>query len=356
MHRGETAARSAAPGPTASNETARMDADAAEARLAASEDAVIEQERQELADMAGRLDLSGDYKVLRRLLPRPLSPPLSDGSEQTGIVIDLETTGLDHGKDEVIELAMVKFRFGESGEITGISDVFQTFNQPSTPIPARITRLTGISDAMVASQTIDCDAVEAFVTDAAIVIAHNANFDRKFAERIVPIFVHKPWACSASEIDWKEYGYSGAKLSYLVAEAGFFHGAHRAIDDCHAVVELLARPLPATSTPALSILLDRARRNTCRIWAERSPFDLKNILKDRGYRWNDGADGSMRSWYVDVGEDQREIELKFLKEEIYQRDIALRCVEYSALERFSVRQGLSQAQTTPSPRAEASNA
>lgn len=299
---------------------------------------------QALDAMARQLEASGNYKVLRRLVPRPLSAPLAGGSDRIGIVLDLETTGLDHARDEIIELAMVKFCFGESGEIAGVSETFQAFNQPSAPIPPHITRLTGISDAMVAGQTIDGAAVEAFVADATIVIAHNANFDRKFAERIVPIFRHKPWACSASEIDWKDYGFSGAKLSYLVAEAGFFYGAHRAIDDCHAVVELLARPLPATSKPALSVLLDRARRNTYRIWAERSPFDLKDVLKRRGYRWNDGADGFLRSWYIDVDEDRREVELKFLKEEIYQRDVALRCVEYSAWERFSVRQGLSRAQ------------
>lgn len=302
---------------------------------------------QELAEMARRLELSGDYRVLRRLVPRPLSPPpavaFPGSSERAGIVIDLETTGLDHGKDEVIELAMVKFHFDPDGAITGVADILQAFHQPSTPIPPAITRLTGITDAMVAGQAIDVARVDAFVADASVIIAHNAAFDRKFAERIAAIFEHKPWACSATEIAWKDSGFSGAKLTYLVAEAGFFYEAHRAIDDCHAVVELLARPLAATS--ALSILLDRACRTTCRIWAEHSPYDLKDHLKRRGYRWNDGADGSLRSWYIDVDAEAREAELKFLRQEIYQRDVTLRCVEFSALERFSTRIGASRAQS-----------
>lgn len=298
--------------------------------------------------MARRLEMSGNYKVLRRLLPRPLPPPalpFPDGAQQSGIVIDLETTGLDHGKDEVIELAMVKFRFDQNGAITGVADIFQAFHHPSIPIPTAITRLTGITDAMVAGQAIDAAEVEAFVADASIVIAHNAAFDRKFAEQISAAFEHKPWACLATEIAWKDYGFSGAKLAYLVAEAGLFYDAHRAVDDCHAVVELLARPLPAQSTTALSVLLDRARRNTCRIWAEHSPYDLKDHLKRRGYRWNDGTDGSLRSWYIDVDADEREAELKFLRREIYQRDVTLRCVEFSALERFSSRMGAGRAQS-----------
>jgi DNA polymerase-3 subunit epsilon len=304
----------------------------------------------ELDEMARRLTASGDYKVLRRLVPRPLSPPLGDSAENTGIVLDVETTGLDPSKDEVIELAMVKFRYGENGEITGVTDVFQAFNEPSIRIPPEITKLTGISDAMVAGHAIDAAQVEAFVASADIVIAHNASFDRKFAERIAPIFAHKPWACSAHEIDWKAYGVSGAKLSYLAAEAGFFYAAHRAIDDCHALLEILATRLPATCATPLSLLVDRARRATCRVWAERSPYDLKDILKRRGYRWNDGSDGSARAWFIDVDDDRRDAELKFLKQEIYQRDVGLRCVAYSALERFSARMGVGRTQSAVPPR------
>jgi len=301
---------------------------------------------RELGDMARRLAASGDFKVLRRIVPRALSTLPVDGSHRTGIVLDVETTGLDDTKDEIIELAMVKFRYTPDGVITGVSDIFQSFNQPSIPIPAEITKLTGITDAMVAGQTIDGLAVETFVAGADIIIAHHAGFDRKFAERVWPIFTHKAWACSASEIAWKSHGYSGAKLSYLLSEAGYFYAAHRAIDDCHAVLELLAAPLQGTSRTALGVLLEHARRKTYRIWAEYSPYHLKDILKQRGYRWNDGADGSLRSWYVDVDEDLRDAELKFLRTEIFQRDVEIRCEELTAWERYSGRKGLSWPQST----------
>jgi DNA polymerase-3 subunit epsilon len=297
---------------------------------------------RELDGMARRLAATGDFKVLRRLVPRPLSKPPADGSHKTGIVLDVETTGLDFTKDEIIELAMVSFRYClQDGAITGVSDIFQGFQQPSIPIPAEITKLTGITDAMVAGQKIEGLAVETFVAGADIIIAHQCAFDRKFVERPFSIFfAHKPWTCSASELDWKRYGFSGAKLSYLIAETGYFHAAHRAIDDCHAVLELLAAPLPGTSRPALGVLLERARRKTYRIWAERSLYDLKDILKRRGYRWNDGADGSLRSWYIDVDEGARDAEMKFLKTEIFQRDADIRCEEFTARERFSTRNGL----------------
>jgi DNA polymerase-3 subunit epsilon len=84
-------------------------------------------------------------------------------------------------------------------------------------------------------------------------------------------------------------------------------------------------------------LLDRARRKTSRVWAQNSPFDLKDALKRRGYRWSDGSDGRLKSWYIDVDESNRDSELSYLKIEIYQRDIELLCREITALDRFSNR-------------------
>ena len=290
----------------------------------------------DLASMANGLEQSEDYRVLRRLVPRALSkPPVEDF--KMGILLDFETTGLDTTKDEVIELGMVKFSYSGRGEVTAVVDTFSSFNQPSKSIPSEVTALTGITNEMVSGQRIDPDAVSSFVSNSDFVIAHNANFDRKFAERGWPIFTEKCWACSAQEVEWRNYGFDGSRLGYLLAGVGYFHEAHRAVEDCQALLEILARQLPETNTTALAVLLERARRTTFRIWAERSPFDLKDELKKRGYRWNDGNDGRPKAWYVDVSETQRDEELKFLRKSIYQRDVDLFTQSVTAVNCFSVR-------------------
>jgi DNA polymerase III subunit epsilon len=76
-------------------------------------------------------------------------------------------------------------------------------------------------------------------------------------------------------------------------------------------LEILSLELPAAASPALPVLLDQARKKTIRVWAERSPFDLKDILKRRGYRWSDGSDGRTKSWYVDVQESGLDDESPF---------------------------------------------
>jgi DNA polymerase III subunit epsilon len=295
------------------------------------------QETISLAAMAEALSRSTDYRVLRRLVPRPPSTPLSGQETRIGILLDTEITGLDHRKDEIIELGMVRFDYLPDSRIIGVRDTFSAFNEPSIPIPPEITALTGISDEMVAGHRIDEAAVNAFVDDAVIVIAHNSGFDRKFAERYWPVFERMAWACSATEVDWRQHGFDGAKLGYLLNGAGFFHQAHRAVDDCHALLEILDFRLTTTGAPALGLLLETARKRTIRLWAEQSPFELKGSLKRRGYRWSDGTDGRPRSWYVDVPETAVDDEIAFLRTEIYLRDVDPRLQTLTAFTRFSAR-------------------
>jgi DNA polymerase-3 subunit epsilon len=240
-------------------------------------------------------------------------------------------------QDEIIELAMVKFDYLPDDKIARITDIFSSFNEPENPIPDEISELTGITNEMVLGYRIDPEAVSAFASDAVIVVAHNANFDRKFAERYWPLFERKPWACSATEVDWRKHGFDGSRLGYLLAGVGLFHQAHRAIDDCRALIEILSADVPKLNRSAFAVLLERARCKTIRIWAEQSPFELKDLLKKRGYRWSDGTDGRPRSWYVDVDEVGHEAEVEFLRKTIYLRDVSPRIQRMSAVNRFSNR-------------------
>jgi hypothetical protein len=72
-----------------------------------------------------------------------------------------------------------------------------------------------------------------------------------------------------------------------------------------------------------------------RVWAEQSPFDLKDSLKRRGYRWSDGSDGRPRSWYVDVDEGKLDDEIAFLKTEIYLRNVEPRLQTLTAFGVFA---------------------
>jgi DNA polymerase-3 subunit epsilon len=217
----------------------------------------------DLEAMAALLERSGAFKVQRKLAPLIARTPAASVSTRLGLFIDTETTGLDHTRDEIIEPAMVPFTYGLDGEIYEVGAAFGALRQPANPIPPEITALTGITNAMVEGRFIDPHEVVAFAAPAALVVAHNAAFDRRFLERYSEIFITKPWACSMSEIDWAAEGYEGTKLAYLAAAAGFFYERHRATNDCLAAIEFLARRHPRSGRTGLQHLLERARVRRC---------------------------------------------------------------------------------------------
>jgi DNA polymerase III subunit epsilon len=283
------------------------------------------------------LEETGDYRVLRRL-KNPTQYHQPDGtSTKLAILLDLETTGLDAEKDEIIEIAMVPFTYSDDGRIFEVFEAYNELQEPSQAIPAIITQITGITDEMVKGCTINSEKVFEVVEPAALIIAHNAAFDRKFAEKAFDVFSTKAWACSMTDVPWQEEQFESLKLEYLAMRNGFFYDGHRATADCYAAIELLAQTLPSSGILALAALLDNARQPTCRVWAEGSSFDFKDILKARGYRWNDGNDGQLRSWYRDVPESSLDEELLYLREEIYQREVDVPVVKITAFDRFSDR-------------------
>ena len=291
----------------------------------------------ELETMAAALEGSADYRVLRRLVPQARAD--DDSSEPTalGLFLDVETTGLDPRRDEVIELAMVPFRYTRDGRIVEIGQASDRLRQPSRPIPPAITRLTGITDAMVDGKAIDADEVAAIVGPAALVIAHNARFDRGFAERLHPVFIGKPWACSMTQAMWAEHGYEGVKLAYLLAVAGLFHDGHRAADDCFAAIELLSRPLGTTGWTALAHVLDETGHTTWRLRAVGAPYQHKDWLRARGYRWNNGDDGRPRAWFLDLRDEALDAEVEALRSEVFGAAWQPHVTPVTALTRFSDR-------------------
>lgn len=290
-----------------------------------------------LEQAAARLEASGDYRVLRRLKPRNYYCQDDSPDKKIAIVLDVETTGLDPSSDEIIELGMIKFEFAQDGRIFRVLDTFSGLRQPKGPIPRGITELTGITDAMVAGRTIDAAEVAAFIEPAAVIFAHNAGFDRKFCERFASCFASRAWACSVNEVDWQREGYEGSRLGYLLMGAGLFHDGHRAVDDCRALLEVLSLTLPKSGEPALKRLLDTARKATVRIWAEGAPYEAKDILRRRGYRWSPGDEGHPRCWWRDIGEEEAEAELTFLRREIYQHDVEIPTKRITAFDRYSDR-------------------
>lgn len=289
-------------------------------------------------DCIRQLEATGDYLIIKRF--KPVSHYFKDNAtnKKIGIFLDTETTGLDLDSDHIIELAMVPFEFDADGRIFRLLPEYNQFNDPNISIPAIITEITGITDEMVKGQSINLETVRNLLSDAVIVIAHNASFDRPFCENLLEEFKDISWGCSIADINWQEEGVEGRKLEYLAYKYGFFFEGHRATIDCQAGIEILSRPLFNSGELALKRLLDNARRADIRLWAEGAPFDQKDELKKRGYRWSSGENGKRKAWYLDLPEDELKNELIYLNADIYPKAVDLLPMDrFNAKLRYSKR-------------------
>jgi DNA polymerase-3 subunit epsilon len=273
--------------------------------------------KTDLEAMAAALEQTGRYEVLRRFEPpgRYADP---DGTRTgTALAVDVETTGLDHAQDRIIQFSAVPFTYAkDTGRIYQVSPAATYFEDPGRPLPPEITALTGISDDQVRGQHIEDAAVRALADKAALVIAHNAGFDRAFVEKRLPAFQEKPWACSIVDVEWPA-GLGSTKLEFLLYKhCGLFFAAHTAEADCLALIHLLATPFTDGALP-MARLLQSARRKTMRIWATGTSFETKDLLKARQYHWHAGGDGRPKAWYRDLPEAEGAAELDWLCDHIY---------------------------------------
>ena len=220
--------------------------------------------------------------------------------------------------DAVIQLALVPFECApESGHIYSVGAPVTFLEDPGRPIPAEITALTGISDADVKGKRIDEAAVDEVVRSASLLIAHNARFDRPFAERRLAVFREKPWACSQSEVPWRSAGSRSSALEFLlIKRCGMFYAAHRADHDCLALIHVLATPLSNGELP-FALLFKSARRQSVRIWAENAPIEMKELLKLRRYRWSSGSEARPRAWFREIPVERLDSELAWLYAQVY---------------------------------------
>jgi len=149
------------------------------------------------------------------------------------VVLDLETTGLDPFKHEIIEIAAIRINRDSTQHHT-----LQAFVKPSKKVPKKITGLTGITQEMVDAEGEELASVmkqfAEFFGDCRLV-TFNAEFDMAFLQQAASrtgISLPNPVSCALqmSRSAWpnrKSY-----RLADLARDGGLSKdGTHRALDD-----------------------------------------------------------------------------------------------------------------------------
>lgn len=154
------------------------------------------------------------------------------------IVVDIETTGLIPKKNEIIEIAAVKYRHDEE------VDVFETLVKPVSEISGSISRLTGITNDLVSnSPTVDfvIPGFIEFVEDFPLV-AHNGAFDIGFIRSVCERMGYEINNHLFDTLKLARKAYPGLKchkLSYLKEELNIgAEESHRALPDVYSTAAL----------------------------------------------------------------------------------------------------------------------
>lgn len=159
--------------------------------------------------------------------------------EQIYAVVDIETTGGRRGGNAITEIAVVRVR-GQR-----IISEWSTLVNPRRPIPAHITRLTGINNQMVEKAPIFAEVADQLETqlDQAVFVAHNVGFDFGFIKAAydsLNIHFRKPKFCTVQNSRRTFPGLRSYSLGNLCAHFDIdLKNAHRALDDARATAHLL---------------------------------------------------------------------------------------------------------------------
>ena len=156
-------------------------------------------------------------------------------------VFDIETTGLSPQSCKITEIGAVIVKKGE------VIDKFDTFTDPEVHIPENITKLTSITDEMVAGAPKNADAVREFLKFAGnrILVAHNASFDTSFIRKVAQdnqIEFTVPYMDTVALSRYANPELKNHKLDTIAEyfNLGDFHH-HRACDDAEMLGMILIK-------------------------------------------------------------------------------------------------------------------
>ncbi|HOT76737.1 MAG TPA: 3'-5' exonuclease [Candidatus Wallbacteria bacterium] len=165
--------------------------------------------------------------------------------------VDIETTGLSPKNDAIIEIAAVKI---VDNQICG---TFSTLVNPGVPISEEITKINGITDAMVENAPAIDEVMPEFLDflGDSVLVAHNAAFDISFInEALYRKYYQKminPIICTLKLAKMLYPNFESHSLGSVAQKLKISMTAHhRALSDADACAKMLVNFLKVIKSGA----------------------------------------------------------------------------------------------------------
>lgn len=193
------------------------------------------------------------------------------------LILDTETTGLDHTTDALCEVGAVLFSVPQRAVLQQLS-----FLLPITSNAA--TSVNGIDPLLTQEPQPQQQAHALFLAMLAAadaVLCHNAAFDRPWIERWLQdqgVQTPSHWICSCEGITWEGLRPSPSLISLALAHGIPVWAAHRALTDCIYLAQVLERD-PLLEQHLIEGLQPR------QLVAADLPYARREEARAAGFRW-----------------------------------------------------------------------
>ena len=195
------------------------------------------------------------------------------------VVVDVETTGLNPETDAVIEVASILYSVKHRAILQQVSTLLPVDENPAYSTNEISPEMA--HDLVVAwdSRAFIAKTIGEMMKASDYIVAFNADFDKAFMEKESALWVTaKPWA-DAAAIQYPRMGHKRDLVNLAIANGIPVVNAHRALDDCRLVADLLGK------VPDLEYQLARAARPKATVIALVS-YDDRHMAKDAGFVWD----------------------------------------------------------------------
>ena len=209
------------------------------------------------------------------------------------LIIDTETTGLDENKDQVIEVGGILFDVKSRSVLSQISFLLPVKTNSAEHINGIPAYVSNISQPWE-------EALNFFlslVNSSDFLIAHNAEFDKKWFGKDSLPNLNKKWICSLNDINWsfKKTLKSRPSVTDLALAFGIpVWNLHRALSDCYYLSEVFKK------CQNLEEILIKALEPKY-IYKAIVSYEDRLLAKKAGFQWNNHLQGA---WTKKLSEDE----------------------------------------------------
>lgn len=266
---------------------------------------------------------SGQPRILKAVRARNDWPRRAREGEKFRriCVLDTETTGLNLAKHKIIELCAAIVDVSDTGRIVAVRSVMTGLVDPGHALPPEIVELTGLTDAVLAGESICPQQLAELLEYCDGVIAFNSQFDRPFIEKHIGRHVPVPWGCAMADVAWRKCGFESGPQGFLLNQAGYFMPtAHRAKDDVLALINLLDH-VCSDGKSVMAKVLEAMDAPAWRFEASSAAYGFGDDLWEQRYRF--AKERTHKVWHKHVRLSEFREEYRWYKETIGKRPVVV---------------------------------